>query len=355
MSFSLALALLAPLIATDTVDSWATLDCELAQLSTAVATTQQGVGLSGHFRSYYTHDDSHVPGSGGVPDKAANPNFSAFELESVRLRFEGGVEDISVAVSLDLETSTAVLVDAYARWAATPELNLTFGRFKQTLLNSQQIDESRLLFVKRTANAANLVRAEGLMVSGTFADKRGMWSGTVDNGADGVSQDREYIGRLTYDLVGAGAFGVFEGGVLTDEDSANASIGLAYADDRDVALGGRRTALELAGNAHGISVHADLIDHSDGYGGVDGTTGSALAGTTPNSVTVSYMVREDVELGWRFENFQDPSDTRRRSLIVNYYQVLPHRVKWSLSYEDTGSDDLNVEERIFRAGLTLAF
>ena len=320
-------------------DAWMQLDNEIASLSSGVAASATG-GFSATLTNYYTH--------------SAESDTSGWIFESVRLNYKSSFEDFSMKVSTELKSGSASLRDAYAAWAATDDVAVTWGRFKRPFSYHNQLSTSKLIFSRATINARNEGRDNGIKLTGNAKEGTVDWAVAAQNGVDGATEDLRYTARVAVDVVGEGAFRSHEGGVSGREE-LDASIGLAYAHDQSEMMGFHKVGIEGAATVSGFYLAADIVDYTADDPGTlfDDTLGHDLDESTPYSLTGTYMLKEDVELTARFEDFDDGLDSDRVTIGVNFYQVLPHRAKWMLNYEDTSSDDPANEDEVLRFGLTL--
>ena len=321
--------------------SWMQLDNEISQLSSSVA-AEGGATVSGYMANFF-HSDS-------------DNDVGGWEFKSLRLNFSGKVDDMSYKVSTSLKSGTASLKDAYVKWALCDEADITFGQFKRPFSWNFTTSSSRLLFYDNTMNGENDDRDKGLMLSGSFGDDMFDWYGALTNGDDLTGDKQRFTARLTADVAGKGAFNKHEGAIDGGEDF-DASLGLAFAKDDSDTTGYDKVGLEGAMTMNGLFVSFDMVDwSSDAPGTVfDDDTGIDVDGTTPFSLTGSYLVTDDVEVAARFEDFDDDANTERLTLGVNYYTILPHKMKWMLNYQDLTSDTTALEETVIRVGFVLSF
>jgi len=321
--------------------SWMQLDNEIAQLSSSVA-AEDGVAVSGYMANFYNSDSDN--------------NIGGWEFKSLRLNFAGKVDDMSFKVSTSLKSGTASLKDAYVKWALCDEVGITLGQFKRPFSWNFTTSSSRLLFYDNTMNGENETRDKGLMLSGSFGEEMFDWYAAVTNGDDLTGDKQHYTARLTADVAGKGAFNKHEGAIDGGEDF-DASVGLAYAKDDSSTTGYDKVGVEGALTVNGLFFSFDMVDwNADAPGTVlDDDTGIDLDGTTPFSLTGSYLITDKVEVAARFEDFDDAANTERMTIGVNYYTILPHKMKWILNYQDLTSDTGAIEATVIRAGFVMSF
>jgi len=338
-----ASALIATTATANTDNAWMQLDSEIAQLSSTVA-SDGGMGVSGYMANWYTNTSDTTPNTGG------------WKFKSLRLSFKGSVEDMSVKVSTSLKSGTAVLKDAYVKWDAVEGLNVTVGQFKRPFSYNFTRSSSRLLFYGNNMNSENEARDNGFMLSGKLSDDMFEWSAAAQNGDDGTADDQRYTARVVANLAGKGGFHKHEG-AIDGGDDLDASIGLAYAKDESAATGFDKIGIDGAMTISGMSLAFDIVDWSADMPAtvLDHNLGTDLDNTTPVSVSGSYMLSDTIEAAARYEDFDDSANSTRTTVGVNFYQVLPHKAKWMINYEDTSSDTASLEAQVIRVGLVLSF
>lgn len=338
-----ASALFAASASANTGDSWMKLDSEIASLSSTV-TSDGGLGVSGYIADWYTSTSD------------TNPNTGGWAFKSLRLNFKGKVEDMAVKVSYSMKSGSASLRDAYVRWEATEGLELTVGRFKRPFSWNYLTSSSRLLFYDNTMNAENEDRDTGFMLSGSLGDDMLGWQAAMTNGDDGTGDNQRFTVRLAGDVAGDGAFNKNEG-AIQGSDSLDASLGIAFATDESDTTGFDKVGFEGALTMGGIFASFDVIDWSaDNPGTVfDDDTGIDLDDTTPWSLTGSYLLADNMEVAARYEDFDDTNSTNRTTVGFNFYQILPHKAKWMVNYQDLSSDDAALDTQLIRVGLVLSF
>lgn len=320
-------------------DAWMQLDNEIASLSSNV-TAQSSGSLSAILVNYFNH--------------SSETDTAGWAFESVRLNYKASFEDFSIKASTELKSGTAALRDAYAAWSATDDVTVTWGRFKRPFSYHNQLSVGKLAFSRFTINAKNEDRDIGVKLTGAAKEGAVDWALAAQNGLDGVTEELRYTARVAVAVAGDGAFHGHEG-ALPGREELDASVGIAYAHDQSETMGFHKVGIEGAATFGGFYLAADIVDYNaDDPGTVlDDTLGHDLDESTPYSLTGTYLLKEDVELTARFEDFDDGLDSDRVTFGVNFYQVLPHRAKWILNYEDTSSDDPANEDEVLRFGLTI--
>ena len=319
--------------------SWLDLDADIAQLSTT-AVEADGAEVVGFLRAYFNTD--------------SDADTQGWAFEHIRLEAVGKVEGYKWKMSTELKSGTARLADAWVYWQLADGVMARAGNFKQPFLSTFGfLRGSHRLFPKVTGSSDMGKREAGLSLNGKLMDKKLGWWVAAMNGADGASEDHHFFARATYDFGQKSAFSKFEGAVDAPEDGFNTSVALAFADDQDDALGGRKMAVELMAEGKGLFLHGELVEYHEDFVGNDKILGTPLMDTTPLALTGSYMVGDDMELALRYEDFGDSTDSSRTSLGFNYYQVLPHKVKWQVAYSDLASDSSSLEAELLTFGVTI--
>lgn len=337
LGLAIATALSSTAVA-NTDNSWLALDQEISNLSTTVV-DNHGVAVSGFLSTYY--------GSNSDTDEGG------WTWEAARLNFKVQVEDFKVKVSTDLKSGTATLKDAYVRWAVADDVDVTVGTFKRPFLYGYNVSGANQLFLMRSANAQNEVRDTGFMVSGGLGDI-GTWAVAAQNGADGVTDEHHFSARVVADVMGEGAFGKHEGGVdFFGADGTHASVAIAIGQENDTVEDYQKLGIEAAIAVANFWAAVDMVDWT-----VDGTgltAGGPADGEAPLGITLAYMFQEDVEVALRMDDLDRTDDTSIMTIGANYYQHLPHTVKWSLNFESVSSDTTALETDTIRLGMTLSF
>lgn len=339
-----ASALLAAPAAANTGDSWMKLDSEIASLSSNV-TSDGGMVVSGYIADWYTSTSD------------TNPNTGGWAFKSMRLNFKGKVEDMTVKVSTSLKSGTSAdLKDAYVKWEVTDGLDLKVGRFKRPFSWNYTTSSSRLLFYDNTMNGENEDRDSGFMLAGSFSNDKYGWQASMTNGDDGTGDSQRYTARLTAKVAGEGGFHKNEGAIEA-RDELDASLGIAFATDESDTTGFDKVGFEGALTMSNMFASFDVIDWStDAPGTVfDDETGIDLEDTTPWSVTGSYLLGDNKEFAARYEDFDDADSTNRTTVGFNFYQILPHKAKWMINYQDLSSDNAALDAQFIRLGLVLSF
>lgn len=320
----------------DSQASWLQLDSEIASLSSTVAA--DGTTVGGFIRSYYDFD--------------SDADVGGWRFEQLRLNFDGKVEDMKWRVGVEFKSGTASLQDAWIKWKLTDNIGVTWGQFKRPNLYAFNISGGKRLLILPTMNVANQKRELGAMLNGDVLDKSGHWFFALLNGTDGAGEDLHLQFRAAYDFLGKGGFLKHEGAVDAPEEMAG-SVGVAYSDDQNDVAGGSNMSVDAVLTGKKMYFHLEMIDYDKDFMGTDKVLSTALADTTTLALTGSYLVAEDMEAILRYEDWDDADGSTRTSLGFNFYQILPHTAKWSVTYTDLTSDNAALEAQVISAGLTL--
>jgi hypothetical protein len=367
---ALALSAAGSLAYAGTGDSeWLELDREITSLTTPVASSAQGgINWSALIRNTAVYSDDDIF-TGAVPPGKANDIFG-FRLADVDLAANGSVGDFGWRVSGDVGNGAWVTEDAYVNWNCGEMFETLFGRHKANVLRSTSVSPEGLLFPNRTGLGSVFDGWQnGIVAMGSFEDMM-RWSLDAQNGANGVQSDHRWVARFEYDL-GEGA-GDVEGALGAGNDFAG-TFGFTFVknDAQDNPAGGAfgggssdnsMYALDFWGTAGPIGFGAEIASIADDLflqtdedyfatglstGPVAGLvfaeddpgvtpTGNA-GGSTPWDLTLSYLINEEFEAAFRYENFDNALDTTVLSLGLNWYQS-GHNAKWHFGYADISND-----------------
>ena len=332
-----------------------------------------GVTIDGFLRA------TRLDATGG----SAIPNaVLGTRIDHARLRFTGGLDDLSWRIEVEALNSGLSLQDAWishgTAFAEDIDARVTLGRFRPPFLSSALLDADRLLFPTRTRNGLFYsVRSPGVRTDGDFGELG--WSVAVQDGILDPSKTLATL-RLTYDFTGRGAL-PWEGALRSD---FNSRFWAAAAVSKEGTLGSDLArALELHYVAGRYSISCEWLgygadyDREAGVGPWSPDPGNFIWGerrgsTHPLSITATYMFVPDlVELALRWEdlddvrgagftNTLDPADVDydRHNLFLglNYY-LSEHDIKFhvgQLQESRDGFDDGN-DITFWGIGMSLSF
>jgi hypothetical protein len=321
-------------------EEWSTLDKDIENLASSIATQDSGLAVEGFIRSIYRNSsDVQVPPSGN--------DLGGFFMENARLELNGSVGDYGLKIQLDAGSqysgdNDATLLDAYGTFAITDQISGQMGQFRPPFLWSAQVEEDEFILINRTFNGALWSsRDNGVMVQGNFNQLA--FYVAAQNGTDGAGDEYAFTGRAEFDALGAG-IGNIEGAYGAD-DGSNLTVGVAWYDDGNLE-DGSAIAIDAGFVSGAFSVYGELVDYDASF--------SVVGDTTPYSVTAGFMVSPDEwEVAARYEDADDSAESTRITLGVNYY-VQGHRAKWSLNYDTIDSDDTSIEADTVSFGLTVS-
>ena len=329
---------------------WLELDQDIANLSTTV-NTAEGATVGALVRTSYRDVDT----TGG------------FSQDDIDLFAQGSLEEFSWRVSFDMDSGNAVLEDAYVSWSYDSGFTVIWGQFKAPALRSAVIDPENLLFIDRS----NLGQFHdfwdtGLGIVGdiqdglsyTLAVRNGFKitdaiigppdvPGSVDWNND--DEDLFYFANLTYS-VGNG-LSPMEGALKAGEE-LDATVGVTYWDQEEDSLD-PVWVFDIAATMGQFSAALELADGGDDDDNLlEAVTKDVLLtngfGTNPLALTLSYLLADNMEAAYRYEDYDNSADDKKSSFGLNYY-LHGHNAKWQINYID---DDVAGDEEI-AIGLTV--
>lgn len=361
-------ALAAPLLcatglASDT--EWPELDRELAALSNAPLTQKNtGPYLNGWLIGAFDYNaDAESNYTGSTQKKKDDVGFA---VRSARVQLDGELiegygyrigfdffdteEQLGYDPSAPYDSSSASfdggITDAYGKFRIGDYLGFKLGVFTGPSLRSASLDRNKTLFIDRSfLGRQQTCRDAGLEANGSF--DRVHWAVAGMNGTDGRTDGWGYSARVDVDLMGSmsdveGAYGAPEG--------TNLNIGFVYADDTAKTDAGESQKLvQIAADATlvsgPLSVFGEVISYDKDNGPYYKGTLADYQGTlldldsTPWSAGASYLIGEDVEIGFRYDDYDvsqstgigDFYDTARYNFVANKY-IDGHNIKWQLQF-----------------------
>lgn len=335
-------------------DNWSALDQELNSLSASLtAQNQSGPKIGGWVISSFRASSDDALQVGGN-------DLQGFTLDSARIEITGDAgSDYSYKVSFDLESGTASIKDAYAKWKIAEGVNGKMGRYKTAFFQSSMISENRLLFLERSAlGDVFSTRDLGFEISGEF-DTIQYWVG-VQNGTDNAGDEHKFSARVRASLMGNGT-GKVEGAYGSGDES-NLSAALAWQDDGNVDKG-TVIGLEVQMTSGPFSIAGEIADFDEGTAGAFGITnatldqfgivGNDVADTTPWGLTGSYMFTDMYEAAVRYEDADDDEDTSSIKVGVNRY-VQNHDIKWQIEWQHVKTENAAGDFDILGVGLAVS-
>jgi len=334
-------------------DNWSALDQELNSLATSLsAQNSGGPKVGGWVISSFRASSDDALQIGGE-------DLQGFQLENVRLEVTGDAgSDYSYKVSFELNSGTATIRDAYARFKVAEGVFGTMGRFKPAVAQSGLSGNNRLLFLERSGLGDVFdVRDLGIGFNGEF-DVIEWWL-SATNGTDGQADEYKFSARLRAALMGNGT-GKVEGAYGSGGET-NLSAGLAYQDDGGID-DGTLFVVEAQLTSGPFSLAAEAVDFDDsatGFG-IDnpvldqfGIVGTDVADTTPWDVTGSYMFTDMYEAAVRYQDMDDTEDTTAWTVGINRY-VQGHDIKWQIEWHHVDTDNAAGEFDVLGIGLAVS-
>jgi len=342
---------------------WLSLDREIASLAQGTAqAASSGVTVSGFIKtSFYDSGDIDTD-----PSPLNESDLSGFSLNNARVNISGSIGRFGAYIQLDgasamsdesahpgpgnlgpslgapdqpfSTASDVIVLDAYASWSITDEIQLRMGNFRPPVLGSALLDENQLLFLNRTLNGDVWdFRDLGVQVNGNF-DRLGWWA-ALQNGQDAQGDEFAYALRVAFNALGAAGSNV-EGAYGAGDDT-NLSLAAAYADDGDIDEG---TALALEGqfSVRNFAIAGEMVDYDEDLGDV-----------SPWSLTASFLINTQWEIAARYEDVDDSDDTTLITLGLNWY-LEGHNAKWQINYATADSDNSSFEVDLIGLGLVVS-
>lgn len=309
---------------------WLQLDQDIASLSSSVA-QGGGINMGAVLRNSY-RDGGTVGG---------------WEFEDADVWLEGSLEEFDWRISVDFDSGSAVLEDAWARWACGENLGITWGQFKNELVRSAIIDPENLLFIDRSLLGMRFdFWDNGVQVAGHNSGFR--WNiaaqnGSTATGGDGTGDSLDFGAHVSY-AIGNGVTAME--GAMKSGDELDAAIGVGYYDRQDDGL----DAILLVDAAFTMAQISGSVELADGGDDTVLANGTFVGddGTSPWAVTLGYLLADNLELGFRHEDRDNDADESRSTFGLNWY-LHGHNAKWAINYID---DDFLADE-VIAVGLTL--
>lgn len=373
-----ALTLTGTAVANDS--DWAQLDQDIQALSASVQGLEAGnMTFGGRIRAIYAN--------------ASDLDVGGFSVRNARIFSEGAVTDsVSYRVEVDFGSGPASgfsasgtddngdnvtvfgaspggqigLLDAYLDIQVGTQMTARVGQFRGHVLRESLIESGRLFFVERSVVASAFSgRQAGVALLGEFDQFN--WGVTVQNGADGVTDELFFAVRGDINLMDKGtqlvegAYGV--------NDQSEATIGASYFSDESV-QDADGFAVDGSFATRQFSVRAALVSFGDGFSpaGADqegsifnqAIVGTSLADSTPFSIMGTFMLSEGTadygawEVGARFQDLDNADNTTIIDIGANYY-VNGHDLKYIFSWTNVSSDTASAEFDLIQAGINARF
>lgn len=304
---------------------WLQLDQDIASLSSSVA-QGGGIDMGAVVRNSYRDGDTE----GG------------WSFEDVDVWLEGSLEEFDWRVSMDLDTGTAVVEDAWVRWACGENIGITWGQFKNNIVRSAIVDPENLLFIDRSLIGMEFDSWDnGVQVAGDVSGF--MWSLAAQNGTDGTGDSLLFGAHVGYHI-GNGVTpseGAMKGG-----EEFDATIGVGYTDEQDDGV----DAILLIDGAFTVGPISGGIELADGGDDtvLSNGTFTGTDGTNPWALMVGYLLADNLELGFRHEDRDNDADETRSTFGLNWY-LHGHNAKWQINY----IDDDALPDQVIAVGLTV--
>lgn len=378
-------------------NDWLELDGEINDLATALTPAQDGMGWSALIRANFLYSSDEV--ATGSP---GNPDLAGFAFADVDLAFWGSVGNFGWRVSTDILPnegsllgvggnnvdggSPFVLEDAYVYWDCTQQVTLTLGNQKPMGLRSGHIYPENQLFIDRTALGSTFDYWDnGLTAAGSWEDFD--YAVQVFNGSENdltggsnfsaASKNHIWLLHAAWNL-GDGA-GAVEGASAGNDD-LNLTVGFTYVSD-DTTAGdpistrtgdGNMLAVDINGSINQFGFGAEIADlDDDGSRNVSRDFGSGQLGgglpvpvgfanngalftddSTPWNLTGSFLLSPEWEIGARYEDIDDFSNTSILSVGVSWYRS-GSNAKLQAQWQSWDSDATSLDGDVYTIGMVV--
>lgn len=347
LSLTLALSLSAAPLAAGGGEEWLTLDRELAALAGPLqAPSESGVSLGVLLRSNYAwfEESPATPGE----------HYSGFALDNVRPWIEGRVGGTTLRLTLEAQSGTALVLDAYARMPVTEDVQVSMGQFLPAVLRSSLVEPQNQLFILRTGPGAFWHARDTGVELGALLDTV-LLRASFLNGSDGAGDEPALALRADWNAVGS--VPLVEGAYGSGRQTCLA-VGASYYDDANALEDGDVLSADAILTTDRFSLAGEFQSYADD-GGVDLGSGvkNGLYGnfsdTSPWAATASFMVDpEKYELGVRYETLDDQHDATAVTVGLNAY-LAGHDLMWQINYAQVDSDRADQDGGVFGIGLTV--
>ena len=149
-------------------------------------------------------------------------------------------------------------------------------------------------------------------------------------------------------------------GAMKGGEEFDATIGVGYFDEQDdgvdaiLLINGAFTVGPISGGVELADGGDDTVFSTETDGGdevsADGGTFNVLLddGTNPWAVQVGYLLADNLELGFRYEDRDNDADETRSTFGLNWY-LNGHNAKWQINY----IDDDALPDQVIAIGLTV--
>jgi len=241
-----------------------------------------------------------------------------FGFHDIDMWAELPIDEYYFRASLEADTGTAQLEDAYLRYVKSEALAVIGGSFKPRTLFSRSIDPELLMFNERTLLGTFLDRWDiGVQASGKALEKFDYFA-SITNGSDGAQDDKLYAARVEGCLQGE-EVALQEGqhGLPEEQDI---DVGVVFFQDAgDDATG---IGVDVLARFEKLCVQGEAMSLDEGLGGVVGlkTVPVVLDGdTVPWAVSASTMLSDTMQLAGRFQSTDNDAGTQILSFALDYF------------------------------------
>lgn len=314
-------------------DDWAQLDQDIQALSASVQGLEDGgMQIGGRIRTLYQNN--------------SDLDLGGFSVRNARLYASGTTAgDIGYRVEVDFGSGDLGLLDAYLDIPVGGEISARVGQFRAHVSREALIDSGNLFFVERSAIANHFSgRSQGIALNG---DMGGFDVAlTIQNGADGVTDELFYAVRGGFDLMGGGT-DLIEGAYGASEEMQSSAAVAYFSDEAVEDADGFLVEASLATSQ--FSAQASFLSLGDAVSAANVDQENPLVSallepdTTPFSLQGTFMLSEAGseygawELGVRFQDFDNADDTSVIDIGANYY-ANGHDYKYIINWTSVDSD-----------------
>lgn len=328
-------------------EGWLRLDRELEALAGPLqAPSQSGVSLGVLLRTNYAwfEESPAAPGE----------HYSGFALDNVRPWIEGRVGATTLRLTLEAQSGTALVLDAYARMPVSEDVEVTLGQFQPAVLRSALVEPQNLLFILRTGPGSFWhARDTGVELAALLDTVR--LRASFLNGTDGAGDEPAMALRADWNAVGS--VPLVEGAYGSGRKTCLA-VGASYYDDASALADGDVLSADAILTTDRFSLAGEFQSYADD-GGVDLGSGvkngiyGNFSDSNPWATTASFMVDpEKYELGVRYEMLDDQYDASAVTVGLNAY-LAGHDLMWQINYAQVDSERVDQDGGVFGIGLTV--
>ena len=259
-------------------------------------------------RVFWTHVDEELDAT----------SVSGFGFHDIDMWAELPIGEYDFRASLEVDTGTAELEDAYLRYVRSESLTATVGSFKPRILFSSSVDPEHLVFNERTLLGTFFDAWDiGIQASGMALEKLDYYA-CMTNGSDGPQEDKLYAVRGEWCFQGLDV--ALQEGQYGLSEEQDVDLGFVYFQDAgDNAVG---FGADVLARFENFALQGEIMSLDEGLGGNVGlmTVPVVLDGdTTPWAVSGATMLSDTIQLAGRFQSAENDTGTKILSVALDYY------------------------------------